>query len=95
MAADGTTIPADGPAVVIDQAEVVVEYPLGRWRLIADADSADRGRSRLVVQQLDSTRFRLVPPPTGTYDIWLTMLYGGTGISYDASAGYVFRWMIL
>lgn len=94
MAADGTTLPPDGPAAVVDTAELVVDCPLRGWTLVAQAGIPGGATTPLSAEQRGQTSFRLVPPNAGTYDVWLTMLYGVSGSSYEASAGYVFRWIV-
>ena len=94
MVADGTLLPRDGPAIVVEGAEVTVDYPLDGWTLEARAEVPGGATTRLTVEQLSPTSFRLVPPTAGTYDVWLTMLYGLSDNNYEASAGYVFRWTV-
>ena len=94
MAADGTTLPPDGPAAVVDTTNLTVDFPLRDWTLVAQAEVPGRATTRLTVERLNETSFRLVPPNVGTHDVWLTMLYGVSGNSYEASAGYVFRWIV-
>ena len=91
MAADGKTLPADGPAVVVDTADVVIESPNGEWTFVARGESAP-GASAPLILEPDDDVVRLVPPPAGTYDVWVTALYRADGNIHEASTGYVFRW---
>ena len=94
MVADGTIPPRDGPAVVIEGAEVTVDYPLDGWTLVAQAEVPGGGTSPLTVEQVSPRSFRLVPPTAGTYDVWLTLRYRISDDNDEASAGYVFRWTV-
>jgi hypothetical protein len=91
MAADGTTLPADGPAVVVDTDDVLIEAPSGGWTFVARGESADGASSSLRLEPADEL-VRLVPPPAGTCDVWVTARYRADGSTSEASTGYVFRW---
>ncbi len=93
-AADGTELPPDGPTVVVEDADVTVDYPIGGWTLVAQAAVPGGATTPLTVEQLGPNSFHLVPPTAGTYDVWLTMVYGLSGNNVEASAGYVFRWIV-
>jgi hypothetical protein len=94
MAADGTTLPPTGPVAVVESADLVVEYPLPEITLHVQAESTDGSTTPLTAEQISDQRFRLVAPPAGTYDVWLTVLYRATGNSYEAGTGHVFRWIV-
>lgn len=89
--ADGTALPPSGPAVQVEAADVVVEYPDPGWT--CSAGVAPGGGyltgGAAEVEALGDGRFRLARPgATGVYDVWVHGANGGF------SGDFVFRWVV-
>jgi hypothetical protein len=89
MVADGPTIPADGPTVVIHSRELVIEYPLRDWNFDVDRPSMSSG---ITLQSLGDGRYRISPPgAAGDHVVWIT----GQDVDDPRSgASLVFRWVV-
>jgi hypothetical protein len=90
--ADGTTMPASGPAVIVEGTTLQLVYPLPGWTFVAVADEPARGtRASLKITVIDEHRFDVAAPAPGTYDVWVE----GSGNPPDQrTASFVFRWIV-
>jgi hypothetical protein len=91
MVADGTSVPPEGPDLVIDSNDVVIEHPAG-WTFTVGATSPGTNSYRtLSLVTVGDHSFRLVAPNVGgTYDVFLE----GQNTAEHLGAGYVFRWRL-
>ena len=89
--ADGTTLPADRPAIVIDAYQLTIEFPEPSWEFegyLTPPGDPYGGGQHLSVERVAEGRFRLTPPTgDGTYDVWRN------GSGNGSAAGFVFRWV--
>jgi hypothetical protein len=90
--ADGTAVPASGPAVVVEGTTLQLVYPPPGWTFVAVADEQPGGtRVSLKITVIDEHRFDVAAAAPGIYDVWVE----GSGSPPDVrTAGFVFRWIV-